>query len=158
MDAYQRYGRALIRKAARMLGNVEDARDIVQGLFADIYQRPDLPLDLPYLYRAVTNRCLTFLRDESNRARLLAKNDPALMPPPRSTCDDRIIDSELLAKLVGALDDGECEVLSYRYLDDLTQEEIANLLGLSRRTIGKRLERIRTAVARIAESGEGESS
>jgi len=132
MDAYQRYGRALIRKAARMLGNVEDARDIVQGLFADIYQRPEVPLDLPYLYRAVTNRCLSFLRDESNRARLLAKHDPALMPAPRTTCDERIIDSELLAKLLGELDDGECEVLSYRYLDDLTHEEIADLLGLSR--------------------------
>ena len=36
--------------------------------------------DLPYLYRAVTNRCLTFLRDESNRARLLERNDASLRP------------------------------------------------------------------------------
>jgi RNA polymerase sigma-70 factor (ECF subfamily) len=154
MEAYQRYGRALIRKAVRMLGNLEDARDIVQGLFADLHERPDTPLDLPYLYRAVTNRCLSFLRDESNRARLLANHDPALLPPPRTSCDERIIGSELLVKLVRELDHGECEVLTYRYLDDLTQDEIARLTGLSRKTIGKRLERIRTAVARVARTPE----
>ena len=39
-------------------------------------------------------------------------------------------------------------MLAYRYLDDMTQEEIAELLGLSRKTIGKRLDRIREAVAK----------
>jgi RNA polymerase sigma-70 factor (ECF subfamily) len=121
MDPYERYGRALLRKAERILGDREDARDVVQGLFADLHGAPERRLvDLPYLYRAVTNRCLTLLRDATNRARLLGEND-----------------------------DGESEVLMYRYLDDMTQEEIAALLGLSRKTIGKRLDRIREAVRRI---------
>jgi RNA polymerase sigma-70 factor (ECF subfamily) len=157
MDAYQRYGRALIRKAGRMLGNGDDARDVVQGLFVDIWQRGNLPLDLPYLYRAVTNRCLSFLRDESNRARLLAQNDRALHPAPRASSDERIIGQDLLAKLVQELSEGDCEVLAYHYLDDMTQDEIAELLGLSRRTVGKRMERIRLAVARVtADSSRGE--
>ena len=145
-DAYERYGRALLRKAERIVGNREDARDILQALFVDLYQRSDAPMDLPYLYRAVTNRCLTFLRDESNRGRLLERHDQALVPARRTACDDLVIGHDLLLKLAAELDPGESEVLAYRFVDDMTQDEIATLLGLSRKTIGKRLERIREAV------------
>ncbi len=159
MEAYERYGRTLIRRATRLLGNVEDARDLVQSLFVDLYQRSDVPLELPYLYRAITNRCLTFLRDESNRARLLERNDAALVPPSRTTCDDRAIGLDLLTKVLRELDDAETEVLTYRYLDDMTQEEIAALLGLSRKTVGKRLERLNEVIRRVGGvSRDGRSS
>jgi RNA polymerase sigma-70 factor, ECF subfamily len=152
MEAYERYGRTLIRRAARIVGNVEDARDLVQALFVDLHQRPDAPRDLPYLYRAVTHRALSFLRDERNRARLLERHDTALAPPPRTRCDDRAIGIDLLTKLLRELDESEIEVLTYRYFDDMTQDEIASLLGLSRKTIGKRLERVNEAVRRVADS------
>jgi RNA polymerase sigma-70 factor (ECF subfamily) len=151
MEAYERYGRALIRRAVRVVGNPDDARDLVQTLFVDLYQRDDVPLDLPYLYRAVTNRCLSFLRDESNRARLLERNVMALSPAARTRCDDRAIGLDLLTKLVRELDDAETEVLTYHYLDDMTQDEIATLLGLSRKTVGKRLERLRQVVRRVSD-------
>jgi len=147
MEAYERYGRALLRKARRMVG-AADAGDVVQGLFADLLQRGEVPLDLPYLYRAVTNRCLTLLRDESNRARLLERRDE----PDRSRRegDERVLDRDLIARLVRELGTEDCEILAYRYLDDMTQDEIASLLGLSRKTIGHRLDRIREAISRIA--------
>ena len=106
-------------------------------------------MDLPYLYRAITNRCLTFLRDESNRGRLLEHHDQALVPSRRTACDDVVIGHDLLLKLVRELDAGESEVLAYRFVDDMTQDEIATLLGLSRKTIGRRLDRIREAVRRM---------
>jgi len=37
-------------------------------------------------------------------------------------------------------------VLVARFVDDMTQDEIAAQLGLSRKTIGKRLDRIRNEV------------
>jgi RNA polymerase sigma factor (sigma-70 family) len=152
MEAYERYGRALIRRAGRLVGNADDARDVVQGLFLDLSQRPGAPLDLPYLYRAVTHRCLTFLRDRKNRARLLERNAGALDPPARTRCDERVIGLDLLTKLLRELDDAEIEVLTYRYFDDMTQDEMATLLGLSRKTIGKRLERLQEIVRRVADS------
>jgi len=153
MEAYERYGRALLRKARRMVG-AADANDVVQGLFVDLLQRGEVPLDLPYLYRAVTNRCLTLLRDESNRARLLERDGAALARSPRVAGDEIAIDRDLLAKLVRELDAEHCEVLAYRYLDDMTQDEIASLLDLSRKTVGHRLDRIREAIVRIAGPGE----
>ena len=84
MDAYQRHGRALLRKAERMLGNRADAQDLVQSLFLDLLQMGESP-DLPYLYRAITNRCLTYIRDTSNRTRLrsLTMHPPFFDRPPR---------------------------------------------------------------------------
>jgi len=148
MQAYERYGRALIRKAERILRNQEDARDVVHALFVDMLQKNEPEPDLPYLYRAVTHRCLTLLRDEKNRARLLAQND-AVLAPARTRCDDRVIDMDLLLKLVGKLDHATCEILICRFFDDLTQDEIAEMVGLSRKTIGKRLDAIREAVATL---------
>ena len=147
MEAYERYGRALLRKAERILGNSADAQDQVHALFADVYHRTDL--DLPYLYRAITNRCLSFIRDEANRTRLLERNDTALRGMVRTRCDDEVIGLDLLTKLVRELDPRESEVLAYRYVDDMTQEEIAELLGISRKTVGKKLDRIREMVARL---------
>jgi len=159
MDAYERHGRALRRKATRILGNAEDASDVVQSLFVDLLPKRGVPLDLPYLYRAVTNRCLTLLRDEANRARLLERCDPsldALVPPARTPCDERAITLDLLTKLVRELEPDLCEVLSYRYLDDMTQDEIATLLGVSRKTVGHRLDRIREAVSRVAGAADAD--
>jgi RNA polymerase sigma-70 factor (ECF subfamily) len=158
MHAYERYGRALIRKAERILRNREDARDMVHTLFVDLLEHDERALDLPYLYRAITNRCLTYLRDEKNRARLLAAHDDSLGVPARTRCEERTIDMDVLVKLVRLLDDETAQVLAYRYLDDMTQEEIATMMGLSRKTIGKRLDAIREAVVGLDPPARGGAS
>ena len=151
MDAYQRHGRALLRKAERVLGNRADAQDLVQGLFVDLLARGESP-DLPYLYRAITNRALTFLRDTQNRSRLLESNDDALVSlraTARTRCDDRVIGMDLLTKLTRTLDERAQEILIYRFFDDMTQDEIATLIGLSRKTVGKIEADIRAAIAEL---------
>jgi RNA polymerase sigma-70 factor (ECF subfamily) len=131
-----------------MLGNRADAQDLVQALFVDLLARGESP-DLAYLYRAVTNRALTFLRDTQNRTRLLESNDDALRGPVRTRCDDRVIGMDLLHKLTSTLDERAQEILIYRFFDDMTQDEIATLIGLSRKTVGKIEGDIRAAIAEL---------
>src|SRR5690348_15577265 len=113
MEAYRRYGPALLRKAKRMLHNRVDAEDVVQGLFVDLLQGagaggPDsAQLELGYLYRAVTHRCLNVLRDARNRRRLLDQRE-APVTAVRTTCEQRAIDLDLLLKLSGQLDELSC--------------------------------------------------
>ncbi len=149
MDLYQRHGRALLRKAERILQSKADAQDMVHALFVDLLAKGEEP-DLPYLYRAITNRCLGFMRDESNRARLLEAHDDALRGPVRTRCDEHVIGMDMLVKLAAAVDERTLEIVFYRYFDDLTQEEIAVLLGLSRKTIGKKLDDVREIVSSLA--------
>jgi RNA polymerase sigma-70 factor (ECF subfamily) len=152
--AYRKYGPALLRKAERILLNPDDAGDIVQALFTDLIERGNCEVELPYLYRAVTNRCLNFIRDRDNRRRLLERQEPALRGLARTRCDEQVIGLDLLAKLVERLDSKSLEVLVCRYIDDMTQEETAEILGTSRRTVGKRVERIRERVRKLSTSAE----
>jgi RNA polymerase sigma-70 factor (ECF subfamily) len=157
MLAYERYGRALLRKAERLLGNREDAEDVVQALFVDIWSRRQDEPGLSYLFRAVTNRCLNHLRDRANRTRLLDRHQPALRGQVRTRCDERVITLELLLKLNESLDADCLEILVYRYFDDLTQDEIADVAQVSRKTVAKRLETIHRRVleldAGVSEAG-----
>jgi len=139
VEIYQRYGRALLRKAERILGPGPEAEDVVQGLFVDLWARQELDRDLPYLFRAVTHRCLNAIRDGKNRRRLLEANPGVVGPSARSTVDG-VLSLDLVEKLAKRVDDETWEILIYRYLDDLSQEEIAQLMSLNRKTVIRRLE------------------
>ncbi|MDX2093102.1 MAG: sigma-70 family RNA polymerase sigma factor [Kofleriaceae bacterium] len=145
-SAYRAYGPALVRKAERMLRSREDAVDVVHALFVDLIATWSRDVDLAYLYRAVTNRCLNVVRDRGTRARLLEREQQAVAPIGRVRLEDQVVGVALLAALADRLDQGHMEVLIARFVDDMTQEEIATHLGLSRKTIGKRLDRIRDEV------------
>jgi RNA polymerase sigma-70 factor (ECF subfamily) len=153
--AYRAYGPALVRKAQRVLRSREDAVDVVHGLFADLIPKWNKDVDLPYLYRAVTNRCLNMVRDRSTRARLLEREATVAAPVGRVRLDDQVVGVGLIGMLAERLDEGHLEVLVARFVDDMTQEEIAAHLGLSRKTIGKRLDRIREEVIALRAEAAG---
>jgi RNA polymerase sigma-70 factor (ECF subfamily) len=143
------YGPALVRKAERILRNREDATDVVHALFVDLLPTWNPDVTLPYLYRAVTNRCLNMVRDRGTRARLLEREGASAAPVGRVRLEDHVVGVGLIASLAERLDEGHMEVLVARFVDDMTQEEIAAHLGLSRKTIGKRLDRIRDEVVSL---------
>jgi RNA polymerase sigma factor (sigma-70 family) len=147
MESYRRYGPALLRKAERILQNRDDAQDVVQGLFVELLSRGQTDPDLPYLYRSVTHRCISFMRDRDNRERLLRQQQPALRGPVRTACEESIVGLDLLIKLTTRLDPITNEVLIYRFYDDMTQEEIGSIMGLSRRSINRRIQQISQAVS-----------
>ncbi|MEQ1504905.1 MAG: sigma-70 family RNA polymerase sigma factor [Myxococcota bacterium] len=149
MTLYHRYGPALRRKCERMLGSREDAEDIVQNLFVDLLHAGRTDVALPYLFRAATNRCLNRLRDRTRRAALLARHGEAALGGVVPPIDGRVIDLDLLVRLVDRLDDLSAEILVLRYLDRLEQQEIADLVGRSRRTVFTRLTEIRAALAQL---------
>ena len=150
--AYRAFGPTLVRKAERILRSREDAADVVHALFVDLIPRWNTDVDLPYLYRAVTNRCLNLVRDRGTRARLLAREGTTVGPVGRVRLEDQVVGVGLIAQLADRLDEGHLEVLVCRFVDDMTQDEIATHLDLSRKTIGKRLDRIRDEVIALREA------
>ena len=140
-----------MRKAERMLRSREDAIDVVHALFTDLIPRWNKSVDLPYLYRAVTNRCCNVLRDRGTRARLLEREQQTAAPVGRVRLDDQVVGVGLIAALAEQLDEAHMQVLVARFVDDMTQDEMSDHLGVSRKTIGKRLDRIREAVIALRE-------
>jgi RNA polymerase sigma-70 factor (ECF subfamily) len=92
------------------------------------------------------------IRDRGARARLLQREHSSAAPIARVRVDDQVVGVGLIAALAERLDEGHLQVLVARFVDDMTQEEIAEHLGLSRKTIGKRLERIRDEVTALRQT------
>jgi RNA polymerase sigma-70 factor (ECF subfamily) len=87
-----------------------------------------------WLYQVTTNHCLNAIRDGARRRRALERRMPAHEPVSESA-EDRVGVDELLQQLPREL----AEVAIYYYVDQMNQDEIAALLGISERTVRNRL-------------------
>jgi RNA polymerase sigma-70 factor, ECF subfamily len=150
-QCYERFSPVVYRRALRMLGRDADAWDVVQEVFRQLLQsgaafrgeaRP-----ITYLYRITTNLCLNHLRGREVRGegRAAQSRQPSVehAGPEPGLSEAR----ELLMKLAASLDDRSARVAVLHFMDGLTQDEIGKVLGMSRKTVGRVLERIRRSAA-----------
>lgn len=149
---YRQYGPLVKRRARSLLGDDLDAQDALQEVFVRVinamgeFRRQSQPST--WLYRITTNLCLNRLRDGRRRRDHLTRlgEDVAraplssgLSPESRAT----------LQRVLGALPEELGEIATYYYVDEMDQAEIAHILGVSRRTIGYRLDRFRAEAQKI---------
>jgi RNA polymerase sigma-70 factor (ECF subfamily) len=118
-----------------LLRDPERARDATQEVFLRAVKDPRSvgAHPLPWLFRVTRNLCLNNLRDHRRRAQLLAGR--AAQIGDDGAAHARLMVSELLARVPAELR----EIAAHYYLDDLSHDDIAALVGVSRRTIGNRL-------------------
>jgi len=116
---------------------------VVQDLFLSLLERPaqfDGKSSLTtFLYSATTHACLNRLRNQRNRARLLALHGTTTRGAHASPRAERLL---LLRALLRELPEELATVAVYHYLDEMTYDEIAALLGCSRRHVGTLLARL----------------
>ena len=91
-----------------------------------------------WLYRVTTHHCLNALRNQRGRGRLIGALRGSSQSPARS---EQLAQVRLLLE---RLPDPLAEVTVYHHLDGMTYDEIAAMLGCSRRQVGYMLERVRT--------------
>ncbi len=147
MEAYARYRPALLRKAQRLLRSRALAEDVVQGLFVNLLEERVSSDAFAYLFRAVSNRCLNILRDDKRHQELLVRRMERATFCTREA--DSVMAMDMLVKLARKLEPEVVEAVTYAHFDDMTQEEIAQLMGLSRRTIGKYLDEAQVALREL---------
>lgn len=155
-ELYRRFGALVRRRARGILGDDQEAMDATQEVFVRViaamgeFRGQSQPST--WLYRITTNLCLNRIRDGKRRRDRLAevaeagKGTTVAAP----TAEERTTLRGLLAHIPEDL----AHVAVYYYVDEMDQAEIAKLLGVSRRTIGYRLDRFRElAQARLGEGG-----
>lgn len=138
-ELFERYGRLIYVRCRQILGEGE-AADAVQEVFMKVVeQRSKFRGDSQpstWLYGIATLHCLQRLR---NRNRRLAKLSEVSEIWPTDTgpslADERISLSRLLAE-----QSEELRLMVYlRCVDELTVDEVAAIVGRSRKTVGKRV-------------------
>lgn len=151
-ELYTRHAPALHRRCASIVGNADDARDLVQETFARYLAARgrwrDGAAPFTVLYRIATNAAIDRLR-----RRKTASEDELdaeahigdLGGEPR-----RIDSAHDLAVLTRGLSEEELTVAVLHHLDGYTQDGIAASLELSRRTVGKILARFEAHVRKRA--------
>jgi RNA polymerase sigma-70 factor, ECF subfamily len=138
---YGRCGAAVERRCRALLGDGEEARDMVQEVFlravihAEEFRGDSSPLT--WLYRISTNLCLNRLRDRKQHLPL--ELFAAVLPERASTPEGRLAARQAARLLLAGLDERTQSAIVYRYLDGMTQDEIAGVTGWSRKTLGKKL-------------------
>ena len=79
---YLRTGHLVLRRARRLLGQSEDASDVLQDVFLELAKRRDelkgSASVTTWLYSVTTHQCLNRLRNRRTRQRLLAEQGPPL--------------------------------------------------------------------------------
>ncbi|HEY7381267.1 MAG TPA: RNA polymerase sigma factor [Gaiella sp.] len=164
-DAYEELVRMhqsiAFRVALVVGGDPADAEEAAQDGFVKAYRalgrfREGAPFR-PWLLQIVANEARNRRRSAARRSALAIRASAqdvsgGAAPSPEAA----ILDAERRSALVdalGALPDADREVLSCRYLLELSEEETAGALGVRRGTVKSRTSR---ALARLRESLEGE--
>jgi RNA polymerase sigma-70 factor (ECF subfamily) len=145
---YARYAPAIFAHCRRFLPSQAAARDATQEAFVRVLARgvvlPKEDEALRYLYRVSTNVCLNLIREQGVHSRAV----PSLLASSGHTgsVESRHADREFVQAVMNRCGKGGAEVAIMHYLDGMSQVEIAQVLGITRRTVFNRLRKL----ARIA--------
>ncbi len=153
-ELYRRHAPALQRRCASIVGNAEEARDLVQETFARyLSARTTFDRASPFtvLYRIATNASIDRLRRRKTATE--EELDPEVQPGDLGSEPRRVESLRDLAQLTKGLTEEELTVAVLHHLDGYTQDNIAASLDMSRKTVGKILgkfeEHVKKRAARL---------
>jgi RNA polymerase sigma factor (sigma-70 family) len=163
-DVYRRQSASFVAHAQRILGNRQDAEDVVNEAFARVL-RADPDLEAPealagYLRTVVRNEALD--RGTANTrdrvARLASATPPpdgtdaatdldALLATAERPLEDRVCDDLTLAVALQMLSTRQRQCFALRFVDGLTVSEVATRLGISDGNVKRICHDVRARIA-----------
>jgi RNA polymerase sigma-70 factor (ECF subfamily) len=154
------HGRMVIQTAMRVLGNAADAEDIAQEVFLEVVSGKS-PIRVrnwgAYLRRLSVFRAL----DRRRRYRDEFPHTLESLATLDGSPFDEVVRRELaehLRSVIAALPDREGAVFALRYLDQLSNSEIAEVLGISTGAVAAAIHKVRAKLdAILLNSSQGES-
>lgn len=145
---FHQYYSSLLFYATRLVGGEEEAEDIVQDVFAELWKRKE-SVEIgdqiqSFLYRSVYTKSLNFLKHKSivdqynTQEEELHNRRLEFYQPDNSEVIKRIENKELHAEINTAINElpDKCQkIFKLSYLHDLKNKEIADIMGVSLRTV-----------------------
>lgn len=137
---YKNYYKALVCYAMKFIDNTAACEDIVQSHIVGMWGRSlsfssTYALDM-YLYNSVRNKCLDYLKhkgvERAYMQKVILENRPVELNEKEDMFDERVY--KLLFDTIDLLPKRSREVF-LRHLDGLSNQEIADALGMSVETV-----------------------
>lgn len=158
-ELMRRYEPKMTRYGRRFLATAEDVEDIVQDIFIKTYTNiqsynESYPFS-PWLYRIAHNAFANELRRRSRRP-ILSFSTDMLLPNLRGDTD---VEADVIAREDAALVEAQLaalslqhrEVLVLYFFEELSYEEIADVLRIPKTTVGVRLSRAKKQLKKLME-------
>ncbi len=138
---FRLHGPMVLRRARGILGSHADAEEAMQEVFIKAMSAIESARDddlTGWFYRMTTNHCLNRLRDRKRRRQLI---DEKVAPAEdRSTQHDP--DAMLTLRwLLANADARQAQVVVYVHVDGLRQAQVAELMGITERSVRNLLRR-----------------
>jgi RNA polymerase sigma-70 factor (ECF subfamily) len=152
-ETYERFGRVIFRRARFLLRDDDAAKDVLQEILLRVATDHSQVLEMPeperWLRRVTTNHCLNRKRDERRHEELLFDHSGhSAAHVKRADFEGRVIVLDLLRRLPRRVRDVAIHYVFY----EMTHDEIAAAIGISRRTVGNRLRTFRKHIRSRASS------
>lgn len=163
----RRYEDRLFNTVFQVVGNVEDAQDVVQETFINAYQslhnfKGDAQF-YTWLYRIAMNTAISHKRKQKGTLSLDSgrNGEAGLEPPDRSEYNrpghamEQAEQGRGIQKALNSLSPEHKIVLVLKEIEDLKYEQIAEILQLPIGTVRSRLHRARIELRELLERQEG---
>jgi len=141
---YERHSEAVFRAAFRVTGNAADAEDVLQTVFLRLLSRnePDEAAGRPdaYFRRAAVNAAVDLLRRRVVRAET-TYDDAA--PHAAMKLEPALLLKEQLRRALSTLETDDATLFLLRYVEGLSNQELADEFRLEKNHVAVRLHRIR---------------
>jgi RNA polymerase sigma-70 factor (ECF subfamily) len=128
-QAFRSQHSLVYRTAYRVTGNAADAEDVLQTVFLRLLRRDPRsgPLENPesYLRRAAVNASLDVIRSRQTDATIPLSDETPARPQPDASL------RQILARAIAQLKPRPAEIFALRFIEGLSNPEIAEALGIS---------------------------
>ena len=139
---YERHYEAVFRTALRVTGRPADAEDVLQTVFVRLLSanEQDEAARRPaaYFRRAAVNAAVDLLRRRAVRAET-AYDDTA----PHAAVESGLLLKEQLRRAIATLDSEDATLFVLRFVEGLSNQELADMFQLEKNNVAVRLHRIR---------------
>lgn len=160
LEVLESYEASLLRYAARLLGDPDAAKDVVQETFLELCKTRRNQVEdhlAPWLFRVCRNRVLDLRRKEKRVQPLSDKQSQAMESPdpsPHAVIEQTQGEASLLS-MVKTLPESQQEIIFLRFHAGLSYKEIADVTGHSVSNVGVLIHNaVRTIRDRMAQGSE----
>lgn len=159
VEIYNKTGRAALSKIRYLVNDTEVAEEILQEVFLKLWSSklsfPSQEQAFSWIYKASHNAAIDHLRSQKRR-----KTDPTPMDLGDTIVSKRqehlLMDIALdLKQIVSLLKKQDSAIYVYNKVDQMTQQEIAALLRISRSTVARSLAHSEKIIQRFNEAHHG---